>query len=126
LVYVPPRGRPPAAPSPSSPHPADLAPPARLPRRDPWTWSSPAAESLVAPIALVDEPTQQSQGPFKLDVSRNCIVYGGAGSGKSTLLRTLAASLALTHAPKDLHIYPLDFDARTLGILSQLPHCGED
>ena len=97
---------------------------ARVP---PWSWPSPLADDwLVAPVGLVDEPTQQSQGPFRLDVSRNCIVYGGAGSGKSTLLRTLAASLAITHAPHDLHLYCLDFDARTLSILSGLPHCADD
>ncbi len=108
----------------------EVAPPALfpLPRPDAaWSWSRPPAGSdwLVAPVGLVDEPTQQAQGPFRLDVSRNCIVYGGAGSGKSTLLRTLVASLALTHSPRDLHVYCLDFDARTLGVLAGLPHCGE-
>src|SRR6185436_12271230 len=42
----------------------------------------------------------------------------------STLLRTLVSSLALTHSPHDLHVYCLDFDARTLGVLADLPHCG--
>jgi DNA segregation ATPase FtsK/SpoIIIE, S-DNA-T family len=108
----------------------ELAPPALFPVPDPraqWTWSSPPTTTdwLVAPVGLVDEPTQQAQGPFRLDVSRNCIVYGGAGSGKSTLLRTMVTSLAMTHSPRDLHVYCLDFDARTLGVLSGLPHCGE-
>ena len=46
------------------------------------------------------------------------------GSGKSTLLRSLATSLALSHSPRNLHIYCLDFDSRTLGVLGGLPHCG--
>jgi len=108
----------------------DVAPPALFPPPKDgaaWSWSSPPSGTdwLVAPVGLVDEPTQQAQGPFRLDVSRNCIVYGGAGSGKSTLLRTLVASLAQTHSPRDLHVYCLDFDARTLGVLAGLPHCGD-
>lgn len=108
----------------------ELAPAALFAAPDPrraWTWSSPpsGADWLVAPVGLVDEPTQQAQGPFRLDVSRNCLVYGGAGSGKSTLLRTLVASLALSHSPRDLNVYCLDFDARTLGALAALPHCGD-
>jgi S-DNA-T family DNA segregation ATPase FtsK/SpoIIIE len=95
--------------------------------RSEWNWSSPpvASDWLVGSVGLVDEPTQQAQGPFRLDVGRNCLVYGGAGSGKSTLLRTLVTSLAMTHSPRDLHVYCLDFDARTLGVLAGLPHCGE-
>ncbi|HET6317359.1 MAG TPA: FtsK/SpoIIIE domain-containing protein, partial [Chloroflexota bacterium] len=105
----------------------ELAPPALLQVGEEIVWPSlPAGDWLVAPIGLVDEPTQQAQGPFRLDVSRNCMVFGGAGSGKSTLLRTLAASLAITHSPRDLHLYCLDFDARTLAILAGLPHCGDD
>ncbi|MBV9170404.1 MAG: AAA family ATPase [Chloroflexi bacterium] len=92
-----------------------------------WRWPSPseAPEWLAPPVGLVDEPAQQLQGPFRLDVSRNCIIYGAAGSGKSTLLRTLAASLAMLHSPEDLFIYCLDFDARTLAPLAALPHVGE-
>lgn len=105
----------------------EMAPPGLLPVLDPWTWSTPPqGDWLVAPVGLVDEPTRQAQGPFFLDVSRNCLVYGGAGSGKSTLLRTLASSLALSHSPRDLHLYCLDFDSRTLSVLAGLPHCGED
>jgi S-DNA-T family DNA segregation ATPase FtsK/SpoIIIE len=104
-----------------------MAPPGLLPVLDPWTWSTPPpGDWLVAPVGRVKEPTRQAQGPFFLDVSRNCLIYGGAGSGKSTLLRTLAASLALSHSPRDLHMYCLDFDARTLSVLAGLPHCGED
>ncbi|HEY1296682.1 MAG TPA: FtsK/SpoIIIE domain-containing protein, partial [Chloroflexota bacterium] len=83
-----------------------------------------APDWMVGAVGLVDEPSQQVQRPFRLEVGRNCLIYGGAGAGKSTLLRTLATSLALSHAPHDLHVYCLDFDARTLGTLRDLPHCG--
>jgi len=95
------------------------------------TWSEDAwlgrttDDWLHAPVGVIDEPVHQAQGPFRLDVGRNCIVYGAPGSGKSTLLRTLATSLAAIHAPRDLHLYCLDFDARTLVPLAGLPHCGE-
>jgi S-DNA-T family DNA segregation ATPase FtsK/SpoIIIE len=78
------------------------------------------------PVGLVDEPRHQTQGLFRLDLSRNVVVYGGAGSGKSTLLRTLATSLALTHSPDDVQVFAVDFGARALRPLRRLPHCGPD
>ncbi|MEA2127901.1 MAG: segregation ATPase FtsK/SpoIIIE, family, partial [Solirubrobacteraceae bacterium] len=46
------------------------------------------------------------------------------GAGKTTALRTIAAALASTHRPWDLHLYGLDFAGRGLQSLEALPHCG--
>ncbi|NEW57854.1 type VII secretion protein EccCb [Nocardia cyriacigeorgica] len=51
----------------------------------------------------------------------NLLVIGRAGAGKSTLLRTLAGSLALTHAPDEAQIYVLESSNR-LGSMGALPH----
>ena len=106
-----------------------LGVPALLPAlpEGPHVWPRrPDPDWLTAPIGLVDEPRHQSQGPFLLETGRNVIVYGGSGSGKSTLLRTIATSLALTHAPRDLQVFAVDFGARALRPLRHLPHCGPD
>jgi S-DNA-T family DNA segregation ATPase FtsK/SpoIIIE len=97
-----------------------------LPQADQWQWpTAPKPDWLVASVGLADEPARQAQHPLQIDVLRNALVVGAAGSGKSTLLRTLAVSLGMTHAPEDLHVYCLDFGARSLRGLASLPHCGQ-
>jgi S-DNA-T family DNA segregation ATPase FtsK/SpoIIIE len=50
------------------------------------------------------------------------LISGTTGSGKSVLLRTIALSLILTHAPKDLRMICLDPKARTFQCLEDAPH----
>jgi S-DNA-T family DNA segregation ATPase FtsK/SpoIIIE len=52
------------------------------------------------------------------------VLAGAARSGRSTLLRTLAASLARSVSPADVHLYGLDFGNGALLPLASLPHCG--
>ena len=42
------------------------------------------------------------------------VIVGGPQSGKSTLLRSLIASLALTHTPREVQFFCLDFGGGTL------------
>ena len=51
-------------------------------------------------------------------------IAGGPQSGKSTLLRSLICALALTHTPKEIQFYCLDFGGGTLSGLAGLPHVG--
>lgn len=90
-----------------------------------WRWPRmPEPDWLVASVGLADEPARQTQHPVQVDVAHNVLAVGAAGSGKSTLLRSLAVSLAIQHAPEDLHLYCLDFGAHSLRGLADLPHCG--
>ena len=84
------------------------------------------AESGVAAIGLVDEPRRQRRVPLRIDLAADgsVLVFGAGGSGKTTTLRTLAAALAATHSPRELHLYGLDFAGRGLAPLEALPHCG--
>ncbi len=66
---------------------------------------------LQIPIGLLDDPVRQRQQPWLLDLSRSgghVAVIGAPGTGRSTFLRTVAASMALTHTPREISIYGMD------------------
>ena len=108
--------------------------------RSPWLEALPTVISLdqlpstgngapgaaPVPFGLEDRPADQSQpaAVFDLAAGGHLAVAGAARSGRSTLLRTLAASLARSMSPDDVHLYGLDFGNGALLPLASLPHCG--
>jgi S-DNA-T family DNA segregation ATPase FtsK/SpoIIIE len=83
--------------------------------------------SLRAVAGLVDRPLDQRRDPLVLDLSAatgHVLVMGAPRSGKSTALRAVIASLALTHTPREVQFYCLDFGGGTLGSIRGLPHVG--
>lgn len=88
--------------------------------------ASPSA-GLRATVGVVDRPFDQRRAPLVVDLSGsqgNVAVVGGPQSGKSTALRTLILSLALTHSPRQVQFYCLDFGGGTLAGLAGVPHVG--
>ncbi|WP_308250792.1 type VII secretion protein EccCa [Nonomuraea rhizosphaerae] len=82
---------------------------------------------LHAVVGIVDSPFDQRRDPYWLDLSGaagNAAIVGSPQTGKSTLLRTLIASIALTHTPREAQFYCLDFGGGTLSALAGLPHVG--
>ncbi|NUR83152.1 MAG: type VII secretion protein EccCb, partial [Nonomuraea sp.] len=82
---------------------------------------------LAAVIGIIDKPFEQRRDPHWLDLSGaagHVGVAGGTQSGKSTVLRTLITSMALTHTPREIQFYCLDFGGGTLAALEGLPHVG--
>lgn len=77
-------------------------------------------------FGLRDDPDNQTQPTvaFQPDKEGNLAVYGTGGSGKSTLLRTLAIAAGFTVHGGPCHVYGMDFGARGLSMLEELPHVG--
>ncbi|TCC22334.1 type VII secretion protein EccCa [Kribbella sindirgiensis] len=83
--------------------------------------------SLTTIVGIVDRPLEQRRDPLLLDLSAgggHIAVVGGPQSGKSTTIASIIAGLALTHTPREVQFYCLDFGGGVLGALRRLPHIG--
>ncbi|MEU1690358.1 type VII secretion protein EccCa [Streptomyces hirsutus] len=82
---------------------------------------------LTVPVGIVDRPFDQLRDLLTVDLSAaggHVAVAGGPQSGKSTLIRTLVTALALTHTPREVQFYCLDFGGGSLSAIAGLPHVG--
>ncbi|MFE8950252.1 type VII secretion protein EccCa [Streptomyces sp. NPDC007856] len=82
---------------------------------------------LKVPVGIVDRPFEQVRDLLTVELDGaggHVAIAGGPQSGKSTLIRTLITALALTHTPREVQFYCLDFGGGTLSGLSGLPHVG--
>ncbi|WP_427892981.1 type VII secretion protein EccCa [Kribbella sp. GL6] len=82
---------------------------------------------MMPPLGVVDDPRNQRQNVFRLDLTRaggHVAFVGGPQSGKTTALRTVVTSLAHTHTPLEVAIYALDLAGGGMQALEQLPHVG--
>ncbi|MFF7365530.1 type VII secretion protein EccCa [Streptomyces sp. NPDC008125] len=119
-VWLPPLGAPPAL---------DALLPPLVPDPDFGLTTTGWADrgKLRVPVGIVDKPFDQVRDLLIADFSGaggHLAVAGGPQSGKSTVLRTLIAALALTHTPREVQFYCLDFGGGALLGLSGLPHVG--
>jgi S-DNA-T family DNA segregation ATPase FtsK/SpoIIIE len=82
---------------------------------------------LQVPMGLLDDPAKQRQQPWLVDLGRaggHLAVIGAPGTGRSTFLRTMAASLALTHTPREASVYGMDLTGGGLRRIEGFPHVG--
>ncbi|TDB73919.1 type VII secretion protein EccCa [Micromonospora sp. KC723] len=87
------------------------------------TW--PGRGQLTVPVGVVDRPYEQRRDPMLVELAGaggNVVIVGASLSGKSTLLRSMIASLALTHTPREAQFFCLDFGGGALRSLEGLPH----
>ncbi|MBM9624495.1 type VII secretion protein EccCa [Streptomyces zhihengii] len=87
----------------------------------------PGTGKLRVPVGLVDKPFEQLRDLLVVDLSGaggHVAVAGGSQSGKSTVVRSLIAALALTHTPREVQFYCLDFGGGALSGLVGIPHVG--
>ena len=110
---------------------AELAPP-----RKPWVPElAPVYDLAKLPtqrrdddlvFAVADDPANQTQPlmSFRPDDDGNMAIFGTGNAGKSTMLRTLSVAAGFTVRGGPCHVYGLDFGARGLQMIEQLPHVG--
>ncbi|MER6396553.1 type VII secretion protein EccCa [Kitasatospora sp. NPDC001603] len=119
-VWLPPLGVPPTL--------DELLPPlAPHPEYGLTTEGGTGRGTLSVPVGVVDRPFHQVRDLLTADLSGadgHVGIAGGPQSGKSTLLRALMTALALTHTPREVQFYCLDFGGGTLSALRGLPHVG--
>ncbi|WP_329085333.1 MULTISPECIES: type VII secretion protein EccCa [unclassified Streptosporangium] len=119
-IWLPPLGEPPTV--------AHLLPPLSVTPEHGLTTAGWAGRGrLHAVVGVIDKPFEQRSDPFWLDLAGaagHIGVAGGTQSGKSTVLRTLITSMALTHTPREVQFYCLDFGGGSLASLEGLPHVG--
>ncbi len=73
-----------------------------------------------------DQPSQQMQGLYKMDlVSNNTVIFGLPGCGKDNLLTTIIFSACISYTPWDIEFYILDFGAQVLKCFDNMPHVGD-
>ncbi|GAW47747.1 MULTISPECIES: FtsK/SpoIIIE domain-containing protein [unclassified Nocardioides] len=78
------------------------------------------------PFALEDLPSLQRQRVATIDLDNfsTLAIVGSARTGRSTALVTVAAAVARSTSPADVHLYVFDGGAGSLLAMSGLPHCG--
>lgn len=96
--------------------------------QDEENWKNPDCRlwSLQVPVGMCDDPMNQSQYPFVVDVAQNghFAVCGGINSGKSTCLQTYVWGLINAYSPQVVNLYLLDFSNNMLQVFRDAPHIG--
>ncbi|MEO6701087.1 MAG: FtsK/SpoIIIE domain-containing protein [Jatrophihabitantaceae bacterium] len=77
-------------------------------------------------IGLIDDPAQQRQYPYLLDLTAggSAGFIGGPRSGRTTALRTTAGQAIRRLSSAQLHLYLIDCAGRGFDAWSELAHCG--
>ncbi len=91
------------------------------------TWPVPAENwTLAVPVGKYDDPENQDQGAFVLDLARdgNVAVCGLAGSGRSTFLQTYLYALIRRYSPAQINVYAIDCSSKMLSCFEGEAHFG--
>lgn len=81
--------------------------------------------ALTAEIGMYDDPDNQYQGVYSIDITNaNTIIIGSSQSGKTNLLQTIIRSLSEKYTPDEVNIYIIDFASMVLRNFEKLNHVG--
>lgn len=82
-------------------------------------------ESIWADIGIYDDPDNQYQGTYSIDLTnQNVMLIGSAQSGKTNVLQAIIRSITTCYTPAEVSIYIIDFASMVLKNLESLNHIG--
>ena len=88
-------------------------------------YSSDSENGIVVPVGLFDDPEQQRQGEFELELSKdNVYIVGSAQMGKTIFLQTICYGLIRKYTPKQVNLYLIDCGSMVLRLFEESAHVG--
>ena len=82
-------------------------------------------KSINIPIGIFDDPDNQYQGVYSIDISSaNLMIIGSSQSGKTNILQSMIRYLSTCYSPEEVSIYIIDFASMTLKNFEKLNHVG--
>ena len=87
--------------------------------------TDPKSTGIVADIGIFDDPDNQFQGQYSIDLTnQNTIIIGSSQSGKTNLLQNIIRSLCAKYTPNEVNMYIIDFASMVLKTFEGLNHVG--
>ena len=81
--------------------------------------------NIVAEIGVYDDPDNQYQGQYAVDLTnQNVMIIGSSQSGKTNVLQNIIRSISTKYTPKEVSIYIIDFASMVLKTYEKLNHVG--
>lgn len=82
--------------------------------------------SLVTALGLIDNPSNQSQYLYTLDIAQanNVAFYGSVSSGIDAIANSALACLIRNYTPEEFIFYAVDCGSGILSSFREAPHCG--
>lgn len=82
-------------------------------------------DEYTVPIGLYDDPDNQYQGVWGINLfTDNTLVIGASMTGKTNLLQLVIKKVAEHYSPKEVTIYVIDFASMVLKSFEKLNHIG--
>lgn len=103
----------------------DICLPSLAPVIDHPGSTRPEGDAIIAEIGFYDDPDNQYQGPYCIDLTnQNVMIIGSSQSGKTNLLQTIIRSVSTHYTPNEVNFYIIDFASMVLKNFEGLNHVG--
>lgn len=87
--------------------------------------SSAVADELSVPVGIYDDPDNQLQTVYGINIfAENTIIIGSSMSGKTNLLQLILRGIAKNFTPDEVNVYIIDFASMVLKNFESLNHVG--
>ena len=91
----------------------------------PEVMGKPSDSGVKVSLGVYDDPDQQYQGIYSLDLtSNNVMIIGSSQTGKTNLLQNMIRNISMNYTPDEAVIYIIDFGSMVLKNFESLNHVG--